>query len=393
MECSLQKHKQIQVVHHWAGCPKSANSKWQRFLAVVRRCHQEGWRNILVLSRMPDDAALVEPFTDAGCEIVLQQRSRGNFDPASIRRTYRLLRRLKCDIFHCHNDHTSPLIGAALAHVPVRIWSKLSMSSHYERGEVPSGLQSLCLSNRISSRCSHRVLALTEAVRQEFISQGGSARKTVVVPGPVDVERFATVAGDGVREKLGLTDSDIVLTAVGHAVPVKGWDVLVRVFSQLAVDSSNLHLLLVGSTSSPEEAAFAESLRSMAAETGCLERVHMLGHRCDIAEILKASSVFVFPSRSDGQGLALVEAMAAALPCVAARVGGVPDVATDGENALLFERENVQDLTGRLRKLIEDEPLRRQLAFEASRRAEAFSMKVYTDTLLACYRSLLDRSE
>ncbi len=384
---------QVTLIHFWAGCPKSANSKWQRFLAVVQRCHEEGWRSVLVLSRMPDDAALVEPFTEAGCEIVLQARSRGNFDAASIRRTFRLLRRLKCDIFHCHNDHTSPLLGATLARVPVRIWSKLSMSSHYETGEAPSGVQSLCLSNRISSWCSHSVLALTEAVRQEFIRQGGSARKTVVVPGPVDVERFTVASGDGVREKLGLTDSDIVLTAVGHAVPVKGWDILVRAFAQLAVDRSNLHLLLVGSTSSPEEAVFAESLRSMATKAGCADRVHLLGHRRDIAEILKASSIFVFPSRSDGQGLALVEAMAAGLPCVAATVGGIPDVATDGENALLFERENVQDLTKRLRKAIEDEPLRRQLAFEASRRAEAFGMEAYVDKVFTCYRSSLNGSK
>ncbi len=383
----------VTVVHYWAGCPKSANSKWQRFLAVVQRCHQEGWRNVLVLSRMPDDAALIEPFTEAGCEIVLQPRSRGNLDAASIWRTFRLLRRLKCDIFHCHNDHTSPLIGAALARVPVRIWSKLSMSSHYETGETPSGLQRLHLSNRISSRCSHRVLALTEAVRQEFISQGGSAHKTVVVPGPVDVERFATAAGDGVREKLGLKDSDIVLTAVGHAVPVKGWDILVRAFAQLAVDGSNLHLLLVGSTSTPEETAFADGLRCMATKAGCADRVHLLGHRRDIAEILKASDIFVFSSRSDGQGLALVEAMAAGLPCVAARVGGVPDVVTDGENALLFDRENVQYLTKRLRKVIEDEPLRRQLGFQASRRAEAFRMEAYVDTVFTCYRSSLNGSK
>lgn len=381
------------VVHHWAGCPKSANSKWQRFLAVVQRCHQEGWRNCLVLSRMPDDSALVEPFTDAGCEIVLQPRSRGNFDAASIWRTWRLLHRLKCDVFHCHNDHTSPLIGAALARVPVRIWSKLSMSSHYETGEAPSGLQGLCLSNRISSRCSHRILALTEAVRKEFISQGGSARKTIVVPGPVDVERFAGASGDGLREKLGLTDSDMVLTAVGHAVPVKGWDILVRAFAQLAVDRSNLHLLLVGSTNTPEEAAFAEGLRCMARKAGCADRVHLLSHRHDIPEILKASDIFVFPSRSDGQGLALVEAMAAGLPCAAAKVGGIPDVVTDGEDGLLFERENAQDLTSQLLRVIGNEPLRMRLSLQASRRAEAFSLKAYVDTVFTCYRSSLNGSK
>jgi len=381
--------KPVTVVHYWAGCPKSANSKWQRFLAIVRRCWKEGWGNYLVWSRMPEDPALVEPFREAGCEIVIQPRSRGNFDLPSVWRTYKLLRRLKCDVFHCHNDHTSPLIGATLARVPVRIWSKLSMSSHYETGDLPQGLQRLYLSNRISSWCSHRILALTEPVRQEFAQQGGSSRKTIVVPGPVDVKRFAMALDDGVREGLGLTSSDCVITAVGHAVPVKGWDILVRAFSSLSAKGRNLHLLLAGSTSAPNERAFANELRSLVAEGGCDSRVHFLGHRVNIASILKASDVFAFPSRSDGQGLALVEAMAAGLPCVAARVGGIPEVITDGEDGLLFERENVQELAGHLTTLIEDEHLLDELASHASKRAEAFSMETYVERVFDCYGVLL----
>jgi len=325
----------------------------------------------------------------AGCEIVLQSRSRGNFDCASVWRTYKLLRRLKCGVFHCHNDHTSPLIGATLARVPVRIWSKLSMSSHYETGDSPQGLQRLYLSNRISSWCSHRILALTEPVRQEFARQGGSSRKTIVVPGPVDVDRFAMACGDGVREQFGLAHSDCVITAVGHAVPVKGWDILVRAFAKLSASHPNVHLLLVGSTSASNESAFADTLRSLAADGGCGSRVHFLGHRADVAVVLKASDVFAFPSRSDGQGLALGEAMAAGLPCVAARVGGIPEVVTDGEDGLLFERENVQELAGHLTKLIEDGRLRDELASKALKRAEAFSMETYVERIFDCYTSVI----
>jgi len=379
----------VTLVHYWAGCPKSANSKWQRFMAVVRRCRDEGRKNYLVWSGMPADPSLVEPFRDAGCEIVIQPRSRGNFDIASIWRTYRLLRHLKCDVFHCHNDHTSPLIGAALAGVPVRIWSKLSMSSFYERGETPRGFHKLHLSNRTSSLSCHKVLALTEAVRSEFLGQGGSADKTEVIPGPVDIDRFGKASGAGVREKLGLADSDIVITAVGHAVPVKGWDILIRSFNTLSVDKRNLHLLLVGSTAAPDEQLFADQLRSLAAESIC-GQVHFLGQRAEIPEILKASDIFAFPSRSDGQGLALVEAMAAGLPCVAARVGGIPEILTDGEDGVLFERESVQELAEHLAVLIVDESLRTRLASRALRRAEAFKMETYVERVFDCYRSLLN---
>jgi len=377
------------AVHYWAGCPRSANSKWRRFLALVQRCHEEGWKNYLVLSRMPEDRSLVEPFVQAGCEILSQPRSRRNFDAASIWRTCRLLRRLKSDVFHCHNDHTSPLIGAALARVRVRVWSKLSMSSYYETGEVPHGFQRLYLSNRISCWCSRRILALTEGVRREFVSQGGSLSKTLVVPGPVEVERLATASVDGVREYLGLPKAAFVITAVGHAVPVKGWDILLHAFAKLAAETPEAHLLLVGSMSAPDEVAFAENLQATASDAGCAERVHMLGHRSDIPEILKASDIFVFPSRSDGQGLALVEAMASGLPCLAAATGGIPDVITDCENGLLFERENMMDLADKLALLIRDGQLRIRLAAGARETAKQYTMDAYVERVFACYQALL----
>ncbi len=381
----------ITVVHHWAGCPKSANSKWQQFLAIIQRCQQEGWRNYLVWSRMPNDVGLVEPFREAGCEIVLQPRSRGNFDLASIWRTFRLVRRLRCDIFHCHNDHTSPLIGAFLARVPARVWSKLSMSCFYERNIDPRGLNRFYPSNRVSSWCSHRILALTEAVREEFISQGGSRNKTIVVSAPVDFERFASASGNGVREGLGLTGSDFVITAIGRAVPVKGWDILHRAFAETAGIYPNMHLLLVGSIDAPNERKFAERLRYLARETGCRERIHLLGHRADIAEILKASDIFAFPSRSDGQGLALVEAMAAGLPCVASRTGGIPELIQHDRSGLLFSRERTDVLAEQLLKLYRDPHLRQRLSHEALAVAKRYSMENYVEQVMKCYLSILHR--
>ncbi|NLX13665.1 MAG: glycosyltransferase family 4 protein [Phycisphaerales bacterium] len=377
------------IIHYWAGCPKSANSKWQRFLAVIQRCREEGWRNYLVWSRMPDNPELIEPFRDAGCEIILQPRSRGNFDLASMWRTYRLLRRLQCDIFHCHNDHTSPLMGAAFAGVSARVWSKLSMSSFYERGVPPRGMERIYLSNRVSSWCSHRILTLTEAVRHEFIAQGGSRYKTVVIPAPVDVERFATASRNGVREKLGLTSSEFVITAIGHAVPVKGWDILLRAFAETARTYPNMHLLLVGSMDEPNDHEFAENLRCMARETGCRECIHLLGHRADIAELLKASDIFAFPSRSDGQGLALVEAMVAGLPCVASRAGGIPEVIQHNHSGLLFARERADELAEQLLRLYQDPHLRQRLSQEAMAVAKRFSMQRYVEQVMNCYIGLV----
>jgi glycosyltransferase involved in cell wall biosynthesis len=373
------------IVHFWAGCPKSPNSKWQRFLEVVRRCNKEGWKNYLIWSKMPDNPALYEPFVKEGCEIILQNHSKGNFDLNSIWRTYKLLRHLKCDIFHCHNDHTSPLIGAALAKVPVRIWSKLAMSSDYETDTKPKGLHRLILSTRISCLCANRVLAISDKVRDELIDSVGFSKKIETVYVPVDFQRFADAAKGKIREELRLDESNIVITSVAHAVPVKGWDIAIKAFKSVSQRYQNAHLLLVGDSTSLE---YKNQLLELIKNNNLASKVYFTGKRDDIPEILKASDIFVLPSRSDGLCCALIEAMASSLPCVAANVGGIPEVISKSENGLLFEREDSHLLAESIIKLIQDQTFKKKLALQASIRARDFSMELYVDKVFNIYRSL-----
>ncbi|OHB76610.1 MAG: hypothetical protein A2Z25_06090 [Planctomycetes bacterium RBG_16_55_9] len=376
----------IAVVHYWAGYPKSPNSKWQRFLAIIRKCREEGWQSYLVWSRIPENAALVEPFRQMGCEIILQPRSRRNFDLASVWRTYRLMRDLKCDVFHCHNDHTSPLVGATLAKVPVRIWSKLAMSADYENGVKPKGMHRLMPSTRVSCACAHRILAISDAVRRELAETVGFGEKTDTVYVPVNYERFANATEGNIRQELGFDRSHGIITSVGHAVPVKGWDVAIKAFVQVHQQAANARLVLVGDrTSSP----YYTQLAALIKQYKMVESIKLTGKRDDVPAILKASDVFVLPSRSEGMPAALIEAMAVGLPCVAARVGGVPEVITHGKDGLLFERENSQELAEFLFTLSENEPLRTKLASQASIRACEFSIESYVDKVFKRYQKLL----
>ncbi len=381
----------IGIVQYWGGCPRTPNSKWQRFLQVIRACSDQGWRTYIVWTRLPEDPALSKPFEQAGCRIVLQPRPTRNLDLACITRTATLLRNLRCQVFHCHNVHTSPLIGAALAGVPVRIWSDLAMSSWYEQGLKPSGLHRLSPSVRLSCLLATRVWAISRPVREELLALGVPASKVEVCPVPVDVQRYAQAQPSPIRAERGLDASDLLVTSVGHAVPLKGWDILLEAFARACRWMPHVHLLLVGSICDPQESAFASSLRDRAARHGIEHRLHLLGQRRDIPGLLKASDVFAFPSRSDGQGLALTEALAAGLPCVAARVGGIPDLVTHGLNGLLFEREDVDTLARHLANLLENAPLRNRLAVAAQIQAARFTMPAYVQRSLQEYTALLQR--
>jgi glycosyltransferase involved in cell wall biosynthesis len=381
----------ITVLHYWGGCPQAPNSRWWQFVHLIEQCSRRGWRNCLVWARMPDDAALSRPFQDCGCEIILQPRARGNFDPWCVHRTFRMLKHVRCDVFHCHNIHTSPLIAATLARVPVRLWSKLAMSPYYEQGIRPRGVHRLAPSVRVSCALSHRILAISESVRTELLESGASPAKVLTVPAPVHVGLYARASADGIRESLGLPASALVITTVGHAVPVKGWDILIRAYAQVAAQAPESRLLLVGSTADGDEVETTRSLRSLAEQLGVLDRVVFPGRRSDIPRILAGSDIFVLPSRSEGRPFALLEALAAGLPCVVARVGGIPEMISHNENGILFEREDASGLAAALGSLMSDSQLRSRLSAGGRTTAERFGLREATDAMLALYEELLGK--
>ncbi|WP_166371943.1 glycosyltransferase family 4 protein [Psychromonas sp. SA13A] len=378
--------KEINIVHYWGGFPIIATSKWLRTLALINKCAGNGWNNWLVLSKEPDDLSLVEPFVKAGCKIIYIPRSKGNFDFRGIYRNIIFLRKIKCDIFHCHNDHTSPIIAALLSFVPVKIWSKLSMSSAYEKNEELSGLGRLMASTRITCWCADQILAISDAVKKEVCEQVGFERKIDVVHAPVPIDKYIQATGEGVRKEFGVKQTEFLIVAVGHFAEVKGWDIAVEAFAEVNKQNSNTKLLLVGKTTSK---SFYNRILMLIKNNSLEKNVVFAGNRSDIPDILNASDLFVFPSRSEGAGAALIEAMAAGLPCIATNTGGIPGIIENGCNGFLFERDNVVDLSDKIIKLIMEPELKFQLINSAKKGLEKFTIEAYVENVFSHYQRLL----
>ena len=118
-------------------------------------------------------------------------------------------------------------------------------------------------------------------------------------------------------------------------------------------------------------------------------RLRLTGETTDVAPYLAAADVVTVPSRNEGMGRVVVEAMALGRPVVATAVGGIPDVVTDGECGRLVAPEDVDTLAAALIELGRDPALRRKLGEAAAQRAEAFSTAVAREKLLAVYAALL----
>lgn len=353
------------------------------------RAAELGLRSCLVCSHPPEQDGWLEPFREVSAKIVYLPRSRGNVDLGCAWRCFKLCRELRAQVFHCDNMHTSPLMGAAAAGVPVRVWSKHSMQPAFEAGREPTFRDKLAISVRTSCHLATRVLCVSSAVRDELVSLGMPTDRLQVFRNALNGVDLRVTSREAARTALGLHRDDLVVTAIGRPVPVKGWDLLIEAFAGGAMHHPNAKLMLVGDVSSPSEAPDFERLARRMHELGIRDRVVTTGYQINLSNVLGATDVFVMPSRSEGDSNALLQAMQTGQPCVATRVGSAADLIRDGDNGLLVPRENVPAMTAALKRLVDDPALRERFHSKNVGVKHAPTVEEHADMLVEIYASLL----
>ena len=131
--------------------------------------------------------------------------------------------------------------------------------------------------------------------------------------------------------------------------------------------------------------------KALKAEAAGLETVHFAGHVDNVGDYLAAMDVFFYPSRHEGLGSVLLDAMAFGLPVVATRVGGIPEIVTDGENGMLCDPDDLDGQAAALLELAGDPRLRQQLAVANRARAEHYRPAEMARQYAAIYRQLLSK--
>lgn len=212
-------------------------------------------------------------------------------------------------------------------------------------------------------RLAARIVANSAATAGRF--GGHAARRIAVVPNGVDLAAFRPGQGGArVRRELGIPADARLVGTVGRLHPVKGHDLFLRAAAEVATAFPAAHFLLVGGGEAEEE------LKALAAELGLGPRAHFAGHREDIPDILPALDCFVLASRQEAFGRVLVEAMAAGLPVVAARVGGVPEIVLEGTTGLMVPPEDPAPLAAAIRRVLADPARARAMGLAGRARAE-----------------------
>lgn len=350
---------------------KKRGTMEQQLVALARRLGQERIATTMVFARPP------APFPgdalgEAGVTLRHLDFARPPYRVA--RELWSWLRVERPRVVHFHFiDPYSPMVAAArLSGARVLIHDHLSLS----RGNPLRAGYKRARSSLLNRLFDERLAVSPFVARTVREAHHVPAARVSVVENAVDVSRFEGVDGRRIREELRLGDAPLVV-CVARLDDEKGGEWLLRALPQVGRDA---HLALVG------EGPRLGPWRALCETLGIASRVHFLGLRQDVEEILAAASVVVAPSvYQEAFGLALLEGMAAAKPVVVTDSGAMPEIVKGA--GLVVPKRDAPALAEAIDGLLRNDVLARKLGEAGRLRARTFyGMDRYVEQMMSVYR-------
>ncbi|MGJ7457872.1 glycosyltransferase [Halomonas sp. RA08-2] len=308
----------------------------------------------------------------------------------------RLRRRLRAftpDIIHVHHPFWLGSLGLFMGRrlkVPV-VYTYHTRLEHYAHfvplpGLLFRNLISHYLIRRFSNQCQGVVVPTDSA--EEYLRVIGVTTNTLVQPTGIDVDRFRAVDESRLAElraALGIADDEVVLVSVSRISREKNIDFMLEALAELNRQGEHrFRLLLVGD--GPARAHVQARVEAL----GLSERVMLVGAvpPDEMPLYYHLGAIFVFASKSETQGMVILEAMAAGLPVVTVRSSGIDDVVREGENGFKTP-ENRVVWAERLGTLMADPDLRARLGEQARVFAESHDVDAFARRIHDFYAFLL----
>ncbi len=278
------------------------------------------------------EGALASLLRSEGIPVLLYRGADVSFSVAAVGSLIKVMREWKPRIVHTHGALAGRIAGRLSgARLVVTKHGLASADEQAIQLRSPGALMKWA-SVRV---LADRIVAVSEAVGRSLVQSGARPNRIRVVPGGTETQTFSQV-GPLVPGVIG---------AFGRLSREKGFDQLIEAMALLKGEP--VQLLLGGD--GPQREALLDQAKSHGLTPN---QFCAVGFVSDVPEFMGRIGIFVLPSRSEGLGLVLVEAMAAGRPVVASRCGGVPEVVVDGVTGLLVSPESPAELAAAIRRLV-----------------------------------------
>lgn len=348
----------------WGG---QENRTLNELIAMRERGHE-----LAVVSR--PGARIIERAKEAGFATFTVDM-RGAIDFPAIFKLRRVMREFGADIVNTHSGRDTQLAGMAARSMRNR--PRLVRTRH--------------LALPITSKFSYSVLpdhvvTVSKFVENYLVEAGIARQKITTVPTGVDFSRYdrSTVAGN-LRAELGLSADALLIGTVAILRAKKGHAEILDAVPAVLQRFPNTHFVFAG------DGAQTANLTARIAADGLGDRVHLLGLRRDVTNILASLDVFVLPTHQEALGTAFIEAGAMGLPTVATNVDGVPEVIQDGLTGLLVPVHDGAAIAAALCKLLADPAYRQGMGANAAEFVRRkFSREAMAEGMELLYLQLLE---
>lgn len=231
---------------------------------------------------------------------------------------------------------------------------------------------------RSGLRQSHKIIAVSKASARR-LRELLPTTQISLIPNGIDTAAFATPVRN--------SDSFVRVLFVGAMGRLKGERDLLEAMQSVVAHHSQVRLLMLGHG--------AETVTNLCQQNNLSPFIEQLGpvaHE-DRHAFFKAADVFVLPSYGEGMPMAVLEAMAAGLPVIATRVGGIPELITDGVEGFLIEAGDQRALAKCLKLLVSDTPLRQQMGAHSRAKAQKFDKEIMLSQVAREIRQLLGEDQ
>lgn len=302
---------------------------------------------------------------------------RSDYDLGVLIRIIREIREYSPDVVHTHLLHADlyGTIAARLAGVRCIVSSR--------HNDDP--FRSTWVINRVMRMINSKINGVIYISKHlaEFYNKNGDssvALREIIYYG-IDFPPILTRTE--ARHRLGLTDNQFVIGIVARLTPQKGHKTLLSAFKLLLPGLNDPVLAILG------EGELRESLEQLASNLDIKDNIRFYGFRSDAVACLSAFDLFVHPSRWEGFGLAILEAMACGVPVISTAVSAIPELVTE-ESGLLVQADNPAALADAIKVLYANPESRTRLAAGAkARTTQFFGVRKMVDATLDFYRKAL----
>jgi len=316
----------------------------------------------------PETGQLADAVRGRGVEMIpLRIREKTRL-PDADERLLSAIQQADPDLVHANSLSMSVLLGSVAGQINVPCLSHL-------RDIVGLSNSAITKLNQNDS-----LIAVSQATKSFHIGQGLSEDKTAVVYNGVDCKKFRPRLLTGqLKRELDLPDDAFLIATIGQIGMRKGLDTLAEAAAVIGDQYASIHFLLIGERYSQKDEAveYESSIRKRFEEAGLSARLHRLGYRNDVANVLNEIDLLVHPAKQEPLGRVLLEAGASGVPIIATKVGGTEEIFPDDCSARLIPPQSHSELADAIVELYNDANQRDSLAKNARRRIESeFSIEL-----------------